>query len=112
MTSFEINNGSCKHKKGVVILDYAALVACVKHIGRLRKNEDEQRPQRVMAKRHTKTPAQFLNTLSDSDMMLLDPVPTLGSHKLSTGTGSSDQIGPAQSLEGPLLNYTKAQSVK
>ena len=44
--------------------------------------------------------------------MFLDPVPTLGSHKLSTGTGSSDLIGPAQSLEAPLLNYTKAQSVK
>ncbi|KAL5488503.1 hypothetical protein EMCRGX_G017444 [Ephydatia muelleri] len=81
-------------------------------MGRPRKNEDEQRPQRVMAKRHTKTPARFLNTLSDSDMMFLDPVPTLGSHKLSTGTGSSDLIGPAQSLEAPLLNYTKAQSVK
>ena len=63
-------------------------------------------------KRHTKTPARFLNTLSDSDMMFLDPVPTLGSNKLSTGTGSSDLIGPAQSLEAPLLNYTKAQSVK
>eukprot|EP00731_Ephydatia_muelleri_P017573 Em0010g671a len=81
-------------------------------MGRPRKNEDEQRLQRVMAKRHTKTPARFLNTLSDSDMMFLDPVPTLGSHKLSTGTGSSDLIGPAQSLEAPLLNYTKAQSVK
>eukprot|EP00731_Ephydatia_muelleri_P004241 Em0002g417a len=81
-------------------------------MGRPRKNEDEQRPQRVMAKRHTKTPARFLNILSDSDMMFLDPVPTLGSHKLSTGTGSSDLIGPAQSLEAPLLNYTKAQSVK
>ena len=63
----------------------------------------------IMAKRHTKIPARFLNTLSDSDMMLLDRVPTLGSHKSSTGTGSSDQIGPAQSLEAPLLNYTKAQ---
>ncbi|KAL5467086.1 hypothetical protein EMCRGX_G031264 [Ephydatia muelleri] len=45
-------------------------------------------------------------------MMLLDPVVTLGSHKSLTGTGSSDQIGPPQSLEAPLLNYAKAQSVK
>ena len=75
-------------------------------MGRPRKNKDEQRPQRVMAMRHTKTPARFLHgTLSDSEMMLLDPVPTFQSRTLSSGTGSSVQIGPAQPLKAPLLNY-------
>ena len=69
--------GPCKHKKGVCKRFNSGLCSaccmCLKRMGRSRKNEDEQSPQRVMAKRHTKTPARFLNTLSDSDMSFLIP---------------------------------------
>ena len=78
----------CKHKKRACKKCNSGICSvcctCLKRMGRPRKNEDEQRPQRVMAMHHTKTPARFLNgTLSDSEMMLLDPVPTL--RTLSSG---------------------------